>query len=241
MMSFGGRNPDFAADLKIKDTSVIILGHSQSSELSQGFLDIFVASAYKHDPSFTNWVRFIGTPSFSEYAYSLALGGDTVFAMGQISATGFTNGNSDILMMALAFTNGDTRWVENLGSTMTENPAGLVYSDKTEKLTCLATTNNIGYSNQGGLDWMIYQLDKKGRNQCTAIGIQNQTNNLQFRASSVRFQQRKQTAAGATLAFTPLSTIPQTDVTNVGRYGNDENLQGTKMNNPCQKFGPIAP
>jgi len=27
----------------------------------------------------------------------------------------------------------------------------------------------------------------------------------------------------------------------VGRYGNDENLQGTKLNNPCQKFGPIAP
>jgi hypothetical protein len=34
LMSFGGRNPDFAADLKIKDTYVIVLGQSQSSELS---------------------------------------------------------------------------------------------------------------------------------------------------------------------------------------------------------------
>ena len=26
LMSFGGRNPDFAADMKIKDTYVIVLG-----------------------------------------------------------------------------------------------------------------------------------------------------------------------------------------------------------------------
>ena len=83
LMSFGGRNPDFAADMKIKDTSVIILGHSQSSELSQGFLDIFIAAAYKHDPSVNFWSRYIGTPSFSEYAYSLAVSQEGyIFAMG---------------------------------------------------------------------------------------------------------------------------------------------------------------
>lgn len=66
--------------------------------------------------------------------------------MGQISATGFTNGNSDILMLSLAMT-GETRFVENLGSSMTENPGGLVYSEKTEKMTCFATTNQINYNN----------------------------------------------------------------------------------------------
>lgn len=83
LMSFGGRNPDFAADMKIKDTSVIVLGQSQSSELSQGFLDIFITAAYKHDPTITLWSRYIGTPSFSEYAYSLAVSQEgNIFAMG---------------------------------------------------------------------------------------------------------------------------------------------------------------
>ena len=71
---------------------------------------------------------------------------------------------------------------------------------------------------------MVYQLDKKGRNQCNALGIQNQTSNLQFRASNIKFQQRKQNANGQNVAFLSIATIPQTDVTNVGRYGNDENL-----------------
>lgn len=76
--------------------------------------------------------------------------------MGQISATGFTNGNADIFMVSLAMSNGETRFVENLGSSMTENPGGLVYSEKTEKLTGFATTNQINYNNQGGLDWMVF-------------------------------------------------------------------------------------
>ena len=71
---------------------------------------------------------------------------------------------------------------------------------------------------------MVYQLDKRGRNQCTALGIQNQTSNLLFRASTIKFQQRKLNANGQTVAFVSINTIPQTDVTNVGRYGNDENL-----------------
>jgi hypothetical protein len=164
-MSFGGGNPDFAADLKIKDITVIILGHSQSSGLSQGFLDIFITAAYKHNPTDTFWSRYVGTPSFSEYAYSLAVSQDgNIFAMGQISASGFTNGNADILMFSLAMSTGETRFVENLGSSMTENPGGLVYSEKTDKLTGFASTNQISYNNQGGLDWMTFQMDKRGRN-----------------------------------------------------------------------------
>lgn len=34
LRSFGGKNPDFAADMKIKDTTIVVLGYSQSSELS---------------------------------------------------------------------------------------------------------------------------------------------------------------------------------------------------------------
>ena len=59
---------------------------------------------------------------------------------------------------------GYTRFIENIGSTMTENPGGMVFSEKYDKLTIIGTTNQISYSNQGGLDRVIYQLDKKGRN-----------------------------------------------------------------------------
>ena len=74
-------------------------------------------------------------------------------------------------MLSLLLSTGETHFVENLGSSMTENPGGIVYSEKTDKMTCFATTNAISYNNQGGLDWMVYQLDKKGRNQCNALGI----------------------------------------------------------------------
>jgi|LauGreDrversion4_2_1035121.scaffolds.fasta_scaffold1772089_1 hypothetical protein len=68
---------------------------------------MFITAAYKHEPTYTYWTRYIGTPSFSEYAYSLALSSDgNIFALGQISATGFTNGNSDLLLVSLAMSNG---------------------------------------------------------------------------------------------------------------------------------------
>ena len=141
LMSFGGKKPDFATDLKIRDSSIIVMGQSQSSELSQGFLDIFITSAYKHDPTQTSWTRYIGTPSFSEYAYSLDVSKEGhIFGLGSISATGFSNGNIDMLLFSLDSI-GNTRFVENIGSTMAENPGGLVYSEKSEKLTVFGTTN----------------------------------------------------------------------------------------------------
>ena len=147
LMSFGGKNPDFATDLKIRDASIIIMGQSQSNELSQGFLDIFIAAAYKHDPTKTFWSRYIGTPSFSEYAYTLDVSKEgNIFGMGSISATGFSNGNLDLLVFSLDMA-GNTRFVENIGSTMAENPGGLVYSEKSEKLAVFGTTNQIGFSN----------------------------------------------------------------------------------------------
>jgi Beta-propeller repeat len=88
--------------MKIYGQMLIIMGHSQSSELSQGFLDIFIATGNKDNPVETMWVRYIGTPSFNEYAYSLTLSPEgNIYALGQIQASGFTNGNTDFLIMSL--------------------------------------------------------------------------------------------------------------------------------------------
>jgi hypothetical protein len=101
MVSFGGTNPDFGADMKLMGSKLVVAGHSQSSTLSSGFLDIFVAVCDKDDAK-TLWVRTIGTPSFNEYAYSLSLSADgVVYLLGQISANGLTNGNNDLLFAGL--------------------------------------------------------------------------------------------------------------------------------------------
>lgn len=47
MVNFGGTNPDFGTDMKLFGSSLIVAGHSQSSTLSSGFLDIFVAAFNK--------------------------------------------------------------------------------------------------------------------------------------------------------------------------------------------------
>lgn len=54
---------------------------------------------------------------------------------------------------------------------MFENPAGFVYSEKSDKLTVLGTSNSISYGNQGGLDWFLFQMDEYGRNQCKELLI----------------------------------------------------------------------
>jgi hypothetical protein len=155
MASFGGRNPDFAADMKVFGSNIIILGHSMSSELSQGFLDIFIAVGNK-DFLNTLWVKYIGTPSFNEYAYSLSITKDgNIFALGQISANGITNGNNDLFIMSLTLT-GETRFVENLGSSIMENPGGMIFNEKNNKINVFANTNSISFKNQGGLDWFIF-------------------------------------------------------------------------------------
>ncbi len=106
-------------------------GHSQSAELSQGFLDLFVASCDK-DTARTNWVRYIGTPSFNEYGYKLAVSSEgTIFVLGQISANGFTNGNADILIGALNWQFGDTKFVEYMGSNILETPGAMIYNQYT--------------------------------------------------------------------------------------------------------------
>ena len=72
MVSFGGTNPDFGTDMKLQGSKLVVTGHSQSSVLSSGFLDIFVAVCDK-DSASTIWVRTIGTASFNEYSYALSI------------------------------------------------------------------------------------------------------------------------------------------------------------------------
>ncbi len=99
IVNFGGRNPDFGTDLKVFGNKLFVIGHSQSSELSSGFLDIFVAACDK-DTASTLWVRTLGTPSFNEYSSSLTVLSDgTLFMLGSISANGYTKGNIDILAL----------------------------------------------------------------------------------------------------------------------------------------------
>ncbi len=59
--SFGGTNPDYAADMKIWVNTLYITGYSQSSILTNGFLDIFVLSCSKSNPLNLNFVKYIGT------------------------------------------------------------------------------------------------------------------------------------------------------------------------------------
>jgi len=125
---------------------MVILGQSQSADLSQGFLDIFIVAADK-DSLLTYWVKYIGTPSFDELGKSLMIMPDgNIWALGLISANGFTNGNSDVLIMSLT-QRGETRFVQNAGGTIVENPAGLVYSSISDRINIFANTNSISFKN----------------------------------------------------------------------------------------------
>ena len=49
--NFGGTNPDYAMDLRVFSNTLYITGHSLSSTLSNGFLDVYVLSTSKTNPS----------------------------------------------------------------------------------------------------------------------------------------------------------------------------------------------
>lgn len=130
--NFGGTNPDYGTDMKLWVNTIYILGHSQSSSLSQGFLDIFIVACSKSDPSRASFVKYIGTPSFNELGSSLAIQTDgSVWLMGQISANSYTNGNNDILIASLT-KDGKTNIVEYMGSTISETPGDLVWNERTK-------------------------------------------------------------------------------------------------------------
>lgn len=126
--NFGGTNPDYAADLKLWVNNLYILGHSQSSALTSGFLDIFIISCDKNTPSNAKFVKYIGTSSFNEYGGGLTLTSQgTVYFMGQISAAGYTNGNNDIFMAGLT-KDGVLIFTNYLGGSISETPGDIQYN-----------------------------------------------------------------------------------------------------------------
>jgi hypothetical protein len=128
-----------------------VVGCSSQGSLNQatcqsGFLDIFIASCHK-DTLATYWVRYLGTSSFNEYSYTLQVLQDgTIFALGQISANGFTNGNLDLLLMSLTI-EGDTKFIENIGGSIVDSPGGMIYSSTTQKATIFGNTNSLSFKN----------------------------------------------------------------------------------------------
>ena len=70
----------------------------------------------------------------------------TIWALGSISANGFSNGNTDVLIMSLT-SQGETILVENMGGSIIDSPAGIVYSDVSDKLNVFANTNTISFKN----------------------------------------------------------------------------------------------
>lgn len=66
--------------------------------------------------------------------------------MGQISAIGFTNGNSDILVAGLT-RDGQTKFVEYLGNTISETPGDITYNDKAKQLNLFMNTNSVAFNN----------------------------------------------------------------------------------------------
>ena len=70
----------------------------------------------------------------------------TIWALGQIQANGFTNGNWDMLVMQVDL-NGNTQVVENIGSTIIDMPAGMVYSQANDKMNLFGNTNSISFKN----------------------------------------------------------------------------------------------
>ena len=87
----------------------------------------------------------------------------TVLVAGSISANGYTNGNNDIFIMSLS-ANGSTNFIEYMGASISETPGAVVWNNTGKTYTVLINTNSLTFKDQGGTDWMVFLLDKKGRN-----------------------------------------------------------------------------
>ena len=114
--------------------------------MSQGYTDIFLVSFDKDTPTSTYWVKYIGTSSH-EYGNALTILKDgSVFALGQIKANGYTNGDTDMLLMKLDI-NGNTLAVEYLGGTSGEQGEALVWNGVAGKVAVFASTKSTSYKN----------------------------------------------------------------------------------------------
>lgn len=230
MYSFGGTNPDYAADMKLWINQLYITGYSQSIVLTNGFLDIFVMSVSKSNPSTAAFVKYIGTAQFSELSSSISVLTDgSFFVMGQISAISYSNGNSDIFM-SYSLLDGTTKWVEYMGSAFVETPGMIVYNKAASEAHAFIQTNSVSYGNKGGSDWMLFALDKFGRNQCTALGINNITTALLYKDSTARPISKTALVTLKTVAA-PLSS----SITNTGVIQS----MAIAKSSFCQKFGCV--
>jgi hypothetical protein len=99
-----------------------------------------------------------------------------------------------------------------------------------------ANTNSVAFKNNGGLDWMVFQLDKRGRNQCTGLGITNLTSTLQFKKSTAVFSAKK-----TGLSMTAVSDTGITDITSEGSFDDVKVQRAVTNSDFCTKFNPIAP
>ena len=101
----------------------------------------------KNTPTTTTFVKYIGTTSFNEYSKGITVLADgSVYLMGQISANGFSNGNSDILIAGLT-KDGVTKYVEYMGGTIIETPGDIIYNTVGKQLNAFVNSNSISYSN----------------------------------------------------------------------------------------------
>jgi hypothetical protein len=64
---------------------------------------------------------------------------------------------------------GKTNFVEYIGSSISEGPGDIVWNSATKQVNVFGSTNSVSYQNQGGTDWLVFLLDYKGRNQCSAL------------------------------------------------------------------------
>lgn len=133
--------------MKLWVNTLYITGYSQSSVLTNGFLDIFIMAVSKTSPSTATFVKYIGTTSFNEYSKGITVLSDgSLYLMGSISANGYTNGNSDILLASMS-KDGTTKFVEYMGSTIIETPGDIIYNTVGKEVNAFISTNSISFKN----------------------------------------------------------------------------------------------
>ena len=62
-----------------------------------------------------------------------------IFMIGSINSVDYSHGLDDILMVGLTIT-GKTIFIENVGGSLNDNPAGLVYNLITDKVNVFGNT-----------------------------------------------------------------------------------------------------
>jgi hypothetical protein len=115
-----------------------------------------------------------------------------------------------VLIAGLKY-DGTTYYTQHMGSTIAETPGDLAWNPTTKQINAFINTNSVSFNNQGGSDWLVFLLDYKGRNQCTALNLVDIASTLTFSDSSARFRDYT-----AQVSLTDISVISSSTITNVG-------------------------